>query len=481
MNRDSLKMILAFLGTILVVYGFPYLGLPTVLLQGVFLLLLAYIYNGKDDLFWLVWLLMISDAPGRLFTGLYQSSLYGIPVYGILPGITLSFFDLFLLMLLVKNSRRGRKTEFLFGREVWLLIGLGVFYFALSLAIGISAANMVRAFRFVFYWMWPLAAARIITRPGDMERLFRLLFPVVLIGFLMIIHTYVTGNYLHNILSGIGRFRSIDASEESLGRVLFSSSIMSISLVLSICLLFRKITSVSPNLIITGAFLSAFSIFLSGTRGWILFLVLVLVSFFFMRGFGFLKQIVRVVVMVSLLIVLIGSAFPLVFSQSSLAFDRMLTLQELAEGDLTAGGTLSRVTDRGPKVMRMWRESPVIGWAFSNTFMQYMDLHVGNQTNLLNLGLLGFILLSIVFISVLAKTWNRGRINNFMGVGDNSHWVLVLALIGFFVVHSTSTILWSFALASVSKYLIWAFMFSIINISLIPYSDQGRQILAHGG
>jgi len=475
-NRDSLKMILAFLGTILVVYGFPRLGLPTVVVQGVFLLLLANIYNGKDDLLWLVWFFMISDAPGRLFTGLYQSDIYGIPGYGIIPGITLSYSDLLLLTLLVKNSRKRRERAFLFGREVWLLIGLGVFYFAISLAMGISAANMVRAFRFVFNWLWPLVAARIITQPEDLDRLFRLLLPVVLIGFMLIIHTYVTGNYFHNILSGISRFRAIDASEESLGRVLFSSSIMSVTLVVSICLLFRRVTTISPNLLVTGSFVSGLSIFLSATRGWILFLVLVLASFFFMRGFGFLKQMVRVVVIVSLLIVLIGGAFPLVFSQSSLAFGRMLTLQEFAEGDISAGGTLSRVTYRGPRVMSMWRESPVIGWAFSNTFMQYMDPHVGNQTNLLNLGVLGFILLSFAFLAILAKTWQRGRSNSLMGVGDNAHWVFILALIGFFVVHSTSTILWSLTLTSVSKYLIWAFLFSIINVALIPYTVQGKKI-----
>lgn len=466
MNRDSLKIILAFLGTILVVYGLPRLGLPQMSSQGVFLLLLVYAYRSRDSLFWLVWYFIVSDAPGYLFSGLYQSNLYGLPGYRLAPGFTVSFNDLFLLVFIAKSFRNKGRTGFIFKREVWLLIGMGALYIALSLALGISTQNMIRAFRFVFYWFWALVAARVICRPGDLERLFRLLLPIVLFGFILIIHTYLTNNYLHNILSGVGRFSGQEASEESYARVLFSSSIMSVALVVSIILLFRERTPIRPNTLILAVFASSLSIFLSGTRGWMLLLFLVLSSFFFIRGFGFVKQFARVSVMVGMLGLITASLFPVVVSQGEFAYDRLLTLQEFASGDLTAGGTLKRVTERGPRVMAVFRESPIIGWAFSNTFMEYSDIHVGNQTNLLNLGIFGFVLLNMAFLSILLKAWRKGRWSMIHGIGNNSHWVILLALMGFFVVHSTSTILWSLALTSVSKYLIWAFLLAIANVVL---------------
>lgn len=471
-------MILVFLASIIVVYGSSRIRLPAIILQGVFLLLIAYVYNGKDDLFWLVWYFVISDAPGRLFTGLYHSNLFGLPAYSIAPGITLAFHDIFLVMFLVKTNRITRQFHFLFKRQIWLIIGLGAFYFVLSFALGISFQNMFRAFRFVFYWLWPLVAARLITKHSDLERLFNLLFPIVLIGFLMIIQTYLTGYYLHNILTGISRFRAVEASEEELGRVLFSSSIMGISLVLSIYLLFKRGLKTKSNPLVLCALLSALSIFLSATRGWMLLLVIMLTSFFFMRGFGFWQQMVRIIVFMSLLAFIMIGAFPIIASQSSMAFNRLLTLEEFAGGDVTAGGTLARVDIRSPRVMAVWRDSPVIGWAFSNTFMQYMDIHVGNQTNLLNLGVLGFVILNLAFILILVKTMQNGRRHNMLGSRDNSHWVFILALIGFFVVHSTSTILWSLVLTSVSKFLIWAILLAVINVALLqnsnPSGESGR-------
>ena len=43
----------------------------------------------------------------------------------------------------------------------------------------------------------------------------------------------------------------------------------------------------------------------------------------------------------------------------------MLTLEKMGKGDLALGGTLSRLTERGPKVMSKFYESPVFGFGFA--------------------------------------------------------------------------------------------------------------------
>jgi hypothetical protein len=167
-----------------------------------------------------------------------------------------------------------------------------------------------------------------------------------------------------------------------------------------------------------------------------------------------------------MLVLVLTSVIPVFSAQGNLAFDRYLTVVDLAEGDLTAGGTLIRLDVRGPRVMAKFQESPLIGWAFSNTFHAFKDGHVGNQTNLLNFGIFGFFIINMVFISIILKTLQWGRRPEVRQVIGNSSLVFVFALLSFIFIHSSSGLLWGFAYSKPAISLLFAFIFAAINVEL---------------
>jgi hypothetical protein len=468
MKNDTLKILLVFLATVLLVYGMPRMNMPILLNQIIFLLIIVYIYNSKDNVFWLVWYFAVVNAPGRLFIGGLAENIYRLPVYTVAPGIAFGFEDLFVLMYILKAFNNKTHLNFVFKREIWLVIIMALFYFVISFALGISYSNMIRTTRLIMPWLWVLIVPRYVNDDASLRRAFLLLVPIMIIAFLTLLQTYFTGQYLHHILSGHLSSRMIQASEESFARVYSSANINVVCLILSLYFLALKNSMLNPNLLILVAILGSLSIFLSGTRGWILVLILLYSSFFFVSGYGFFKQFVRIGVIIGVLVLILSVVYPLIFAQGSLSYQRFTTLEYLASGDLTAGGTLSRLTERGPKVMAVWRESPVIGWGFSDKFHAYADGHVGNQTNLLNFGILGFLLINFIYLVIIVKTFQLGRNQMARAVRGNSYGVFIFALLGLFIAHSSSGMLWGFATVSHSGYLLWAFLFSAINAELNP-------------
>ncbi len=476
MKKDSINIILAFFGTVLFIYGLPKFGLPNIVNQVIFLLLIAYIYTEKNDIFWLVWFFIVVDAPGRLFSSGYASNVYRLPLYNITSGISLSFTDLFILMYIVKSFRYRISTNFIFKRQIWFFISTALVYFIISFVIGISLPNIILTSRSILPWFWVLIIPRYVTSREDLKRVYLLITPAVIIAFIALMQTYITGIYLHSILSGTSATRWLDASEGSLVRIYSAAYITFVATVLSLYFLSLRKAIVNANLLILIAFLGTISVFLSATRGWTLALVVLYSSFFFISGFGMFKQMVRVLVIISLSILVIITIFPTISTQGSLAFQRLLTLEDLAQGDLTAGGTLSRLTERSPRVMAVFRESPLIGWAFSNRFYAFADVHVGNQTNLLNLGILGFLAISLVYISIILKTLQRGRSWQVKHESGNSYLVFLFALFALFIAHSSSGSLWGFLDSSPTVRLLFAFIFVAISVELNVTSSHPSNV-----
>jgi len=109
-SRDNTKLLLAFIFTVIIVYIFPKLGVPQILIKLLFLLLLFIIFNSKNDIFWLSWFFIISDAPGRLFTLSSGGTIYRLPMYTLMSGISLGFNELFLIMYIIKYLSRKTKV-----------------------------------------------------------------------------------------------------------------------------------------------------------------------------------------------------------------------------------------------------------------------------------------------------------------------------------------------------------------------------------
>ena len=177
--------------------------------------------------------------------------------------------------------------------------------------------------------------------------------------------------------------------------------------------------------------------FLSATRGWIVsFSLIIIISFLITSGIN-AKKILGFAVF-ALVVVLIGLSNNRIKEQVNYASSRVGTLEAVAEGDVTAEGTLSRVDVRGPKVIKVFRQSPVFGWGFSDTARKYADSHVGNQTILLYSGITGFILL-LGFFGYFSFKLFLLYLNRYLWITfKNCIPVFIIFLVGWFIIHSTS-------------------------------------------
>lgn len=466
MKNDSVRFTLAYLGTILLAYGLPRLGFPQIVIQAAFLGIILYVYQGRDNLFWLVWYFALINAPGGLFESTTTGSvMYGLPVYRLGSGVAIGFGDLILVAFILKAIRIRRPNPFIYKRQVWLIMAMGLLYLMISFAQGISAQNVIVTVRALSSWAWLLLLPVFMSQPEDLVRLYRLLLPIVIISFAAVMHTYITGDYIGFILAGRQNLREVVASDESLARVNTAIGPLFISLALSLYFMSKKRVQLNQNTMVAVTVIVTSLVFLSGTRGWTIGLLVLFISFFFISGLGFFKQLARVLVILGILFAVTVNVFPGITSQASLAFARLLTVESLVEGDVTAGGTLSRIDIRTPIVMGVWRESPLIGWAFSNTYYSYLDYHIGHPNNLLNLGILGFIPFNLIYLYVIIVALRRGRSRRFLSRGQNSHLVLVFSLIALYVVHSTSVGLWRLG-SNHATALMFALVMSTIHIEL---------------
>jgi hypothetical protein len=123
-----------------------------------------------------------------------------------------------------------------------------------------------------------------------------------------------------------------------------------------------------------------------------------------------------------------------IFRQVSLSFDRVTTLAGLAEGDLTAEGSLTRLTSRNAPVMDSWRRNPIIGWGFSKH--SYSDGHVGNQNILQVSGIIGLTIIFLAWITFFTTNFGHRRA---MGNRGNVFVSLNLMMVALVIIHSSST------------------------------------------
>jgi hypothetical protein len=176
---------------------------------------------------------------------------------------------------------------------------------------------------------------------------------------------------------------------------------------------------------------------ISATRGWIIGFSLIIVPTLLFTGIIRTRRILEFVLITTPL--LYWTLFnPTINNQIAFARERLVAMEAIAGGDLSAEGTLQRLDYRSHRVMDGWRENPVFGWGLSDKGYEYGDGHVGNQSLLAMSGIAGFVLLNgflVFFIWKIISVYNR----SIRRVPDrNSLLLFVFFLVGWFLIHSTS-------------------------------------------
>lgn len=466
-SADNTRFLLVFIISVALVYLAPTAGVPPIIIRALFLGLLLVVFRSRDDVFWLCWFLVVMNAPGRLFFSTSSSTLYRLPYYSLGAGVSLGFQELFLGVYLLKYLLRRLRNTFLFGRYFQLLLIYGAVTFVYSLSLGMNASNMISAMRIVTPWLWVLILPAFISDQDKLGRAFLLLAPFVFLTMMLTIQGQLTGTYLHDLLSGELKFGFLGEAESELVRISHAANLNFICMLLALYYISREDKRFKGNYLNAVLVTAGVFFFLSASRGWIIGMLVLLASVFFMGGFNFIKQTARVIVILGLLTILLLTVYPNLAAQSSRALGRLLTLEQLAEGDITAGGTLSRLSERGPRVMALFRENPVLGWGFSGRFFENMDGHVGNQNMLMQGGVVGYLIWMLVFIIICVRILFISRNNRSRGAPVGGGMVFLLGMLASFAIHSSSGQLWGFYSSIHASHLHWAWLLAAANVHLL--------------
>jgi O-antigen ligase len=352
------------------------------------------------------------------------------------------------------------------GVYVLLLIFLG-------LAIGIKG-EMNAYFR-ILKQTFPLllffSIPRLFRNRDDYMRVFALIFPVALFASAAQLYEIITQEPISAVL-GAKEFVEEDLADDEASRSFYNTCVTLLSMFASLFYASyrgNKFNSIYLSFLTMAALSMAF---LSATRGWIIaFGVTLILSVIFVTGF----KLGRLLVFfgVGLLALILVMSVPVLKSQMTKATERFLTVESITEGDVTAGDTQIRTTIRGPRVMKKWSESPVLGYGFSDERRAYDDVHVGNQNILLHSGIIGLTLILAFFAYFMFEMFQTS-----MQKSDKSLLVFIFFFIGFFFIHSTSGQMFGYSLIPRYAFTPAVFCsfgaFIIAEIKGLNYSNTGE-------
>lgn len=407
---------------------------PKFVASAIYIMALVAYFNSKDEAFWLTFFLVVSDG----FFGFFNNYEAVISVIPGLPPIEVGHF--YIILTAVKLMKGGSKERPFYDSILGILFVYVIFLVVQGYVLGVEP-GLNSHFRILKFLM-PLLLFYTIPRLFDTEEKYREAFtffiPFAFLALFAQIFTVTMGIAPSQALGVQNElwFTAVLKSGHTY-RGFYSTTMVLISFFGALYYTAARTKHFNKNLlyaVIAADFLSAF---LSATRGWVLCFssVLILHMIFVMRLDP--KRITTIVVVGVLAMVGLMN-IPLIEKQFSSAAERILTLGALAKGDVTAGGTLERLDERAPRVVKKWQESPLTGWGFSDAFHDYGDFHVGNQNVLLHSGIFGALLLLIFLGYFFGKLISRNGELPYEHPLKNALLVFPVFFLGWFIIHSTS-------------------------------------------
>ena len=402
------------------------------------LLILALFMLSKKDWIWFATFAFISFSPGLLFYDGFPRSLVilKIPFIGVL-----SFNMVFSALALIKGLYRN-KAQVVY-RNQWFIL---LFYMILLIPMyGGSLTYLIKGF--LNYSLW-LSVPLLMYTKEDYDNFFLLAFAanvLVLISFLIEI---TTGDTLVSYIYGMGqgstheRFSSMLTSYQGLEEFYRPTWGIDYSLVSIIAAMYYTTNVESPfsNTYVNAMlFMGILSIILSATRGWMVALA-VIISMYLIVLLPRLTKRVLIGIPVLLILLSLSMQIPVISFQVEQAIGRLLISESVIQGEFSVEATGGRA-QTGGIVFSKYLEKPIFGWGYGSEAMDYVNVHTGNQTMLLQFGLIGFLLCVLIWIRLYFGIY---RSSKYLSPSDQGHKIThlmpVLYFISIFIIHSTSGI-----------------------------------------
>ncbi|MGA3013539.1 MAG: hypothetical protein ABSD71_05850 [Bacteroidales bacterium] len=437
------KDLIAFFGLFVISIFFTY-KLPVYISYLWFwaLLILFLMAKQEHNHLWLMFFWLLFSSPGYLF---YKMGIYHLPTIAF-PGEDRELYypEIFIILAIIKAIVYPVKQEFFYKQPLLIIICFSTLLLVQGFFQGTSSLTVLKSLRYfipllILYFIPSLIPYSLV--PRTISLMFASVFILLatqLIDLLAGLPIAVILGETHIMFSG--QEVNVDSSVFNVStdavRTVYGPFILLLSLIISMIFLVRKNCFFKNYYVVLISILSSFSIFMSATRGWIIAVAFLFIGLFFIGTKKFTKIALVFLVLISIILTI-----PKINLQIIQVVERTLTIKDLAKGDLTAGGSLSRLTERGPKVMKKFYEQPVLGYGFSEEYYKFLDGHVGNQSLLLNGGIIGFTIYLIFILSFL-----RYYIIAYVNKNNNTAFIFIFGLLSLIIIHSSSTMVFAYAL-----------------------------------
>jgi hypothetical protein len=441
--REHIELWYLTLFTFIIVYFMP--GFVS---WFIFLFYAFLTFRSKQDYFWIAFFFLIFDGPGRLFLPQSVEFAKGIPSYGI-RGMAVGFSEIIIFVSVLKVVFSNKKWKFIFKNDIIFLAFYLIFTYLVSIVNGISGFNTVLMLRTTIPLLLIFTIPFLLKTNEDFLRLDSLIFPLVFVAFASQIFTFFSGVYLVDYFRGSQLMDTtiLLAGEKDPGRVYNSVYLLMYAFHKALFYFFNNKLVFTKRYLISIIIICFLSLFLSATRGWtIAFLVVFLLCGIYYGSNKKIFDIIKIVLGGLIIFLLLILFSPALKTQVLGSFERLSSVTSIAYGDLSAGGTSVRLTDRGERVLSKVAERPVLGWGFSDVYFEYWDGHVGHHSILLNVGIVGYLIFLFFLFKWLVIMFNYARRRTVQQQQGKSVYIFVFSLIFIFIVHSTSRQLWGFTL-----------------------------------
>lgn len=443
MSKELLKKHFKLIGLLFAAFLLVYY-VPQPFNSILFLIFPILFIKSKENYIWIAFLFVILEQPGGLFFGGTKEDALRLPLYNIAPGISLSFDQLLIFAGLYKAISIKEKFNPFFKKPLVYLLFYFFILIILSMAAGMSFDGFKLVYKMIVNFTLFYSLFFLMRNEEEWKKFFAVLFPFTFYALLLQIYSLINGYQLvhlfkKEILSAQGVLGNTSSLEWDrpieLVHISFVCFFISIFYILNKTSDFKKLFLIAVNTI------SFLTIFFTGTRAWIIALIFSYLLLLLSNP----KKIGNVILRFGIIIILgftLLTSFSIMENQLGQAFDRFKTLEFLAKGDITAGGTAQRFDIRAPAVINAFENSnELFGAGFSDYYFYHADGHVGYQNFLFNAGIIGSILLLFFltkYISNLIKINNQIQVSNQY---KNSINIFVIAIIAILILHSSTQFL----------------------------------------
>lgn len=423
-----------------------YLGVyysPNIVRTIIFVTIVVFFIKTKDNAPWVVFFFFLFSAPATLFYG--NNKWFFLLTSSI--GIEFSF--IVAIAFLIKGIKNKEKIRNRFAHERNLYIFVFLFLFLVGFVQdGLSFRSLFIIAKQVPNIFFILFIPLIIDLKKDSLRIKKLFYVLTIVLFIIQMYEVILGQSLFNEGSIM-----ISNEDKETQRNITGIYFVFFTFIIAVSDIFSK-RSHSFKLELIALISSSLILINSATRGFMIAISLILIGLLF---FGH-KTKVAIISLVSIILVSLILVFssPKYVANLQGSFNRLSSVIEIVEGNKAAGGP--RMTRRGPRVMKEFKKSPILGTGFSDRMQEYYDGHVADKSILLQSGIFGFTVLYLILFRILWHIFQCYLKLNQYNILKIRLISMIIGFLGIMVIHFSSEQMYMY-LGRGEKFMLLAFWF----------------------